>query len=298
MKNCLIVLFSVLIFISCNSGINNKSKRNENWAWWIDANTGKGEWIPVEVDNTAQNGRYTTFYFNGQIHKEGKLVDGKDVDTMRIYDTQGKLVAYKFFNSDTSIDYIINDGFYREYESDSMVLGEGIIKNHTYGVPWTDYYLNGKKKSKTVYSKDSAWIMEYYDNGQMKDSGYLYDIHNYLIYKGWYENGQLKEINNVKDNFYDGIKTEYYQTGDKSKLNIKTISLWKKGIEDGVQLDYYENGQMKDSAYVIVKTPRDIAKYWREDGSLELELTFKNGAFFNRKEYDNSGMLVRDTTIQ
>jgi len=39
MKHYLIIITSIF-FLSCdNNNINDKSKRNENWAWWIDAKT-------------------------------------------------------------------------------------------------------------------------------------------------------------------------------------------------------------------------------------------------------------------
>ena len=56
MKHLLFALF-VFLFFSCNqSGINDKSKRNENWIWWVDKTTGVGEWIPAADQTTVKDG--------------------------------------------------------------------------------------------------------------------------------------------------------------------------------------------------------------------------------------------------
>src|SRR5436309_2751765 len=104
------IAFSIF-FISCNrNDINDKSKRNQYWAWWIDAKTGKAGWIPLSNNPTWQNGDYTKFYFNGQIHIKGKIKDGENVDTTYWYDLNGKLSFYSYKEDDSTKFFYIHDG--------------------------------------------------------------------------------------------------------------------------------------------------------------------------------------------
>ena len=83
------LIISLVILYGCNSGIEDKSKRNENWCWWVDAKTGKVQWIPISTYTTVENGQYTLFYFSGVVYEKGKLVKGQKVDTVFKYDLKG-----------------------------------------------------------------------------------------------------------------------------------------------------------------------------------------------------------------
>lgn len=41
------LLFIVFVYGCGNKGINDESKRNENWIWWVDKTTGIGTWVEV-----------------------------------------------------------------------------------------------------------------------------------------------------------------------------------------------------------------------------------------------------------
>ena len=76
------ILFLLLIFIySCqDADINDTSKRNENWLYWIDETSGRSSWGPVTANETTlKNGSYIKFYTTGEIYQKGKLKNGKEV---------------------------------------------------------------------------------------------------------------------------------------------------------------------------------------------------------------------------
>src|ERR1700741_172018 len=70
---CLLLLcfISVLTIFFYNTwqenSINNLSRRNEHWSWFVAKNTGKGSWVPVGDKMTLQSGDYTLFYSTGEI---------------------------------------------------------------------------------------------------------------------------------------------------------------------------------------------------------------------------------------
>jgi antitoxin component YwqK of YwqJK toxin-antitoxin module len=303
MKNCLIIIISLFILIGCKQDINDKSKRNGDWAWWVDAKTGKGQWIRGGNETTVKDGIYTLFYPNGNIYEEGKKIDGKDVDTIFKHDINGVLNEYNFINpkkpchyyldgTDTIYSYILHDGIYKSYYSDGAISENGFSKNHLlYGL-LTAYYPDGKVRFLRNNIKDSAWKKDYYEDGQIKDSGFAF--HNdeiFYIYKSWYENGVPEQEVEWKNGIQDGIMKVYYENNGK----LKSKSTWKNNIKDGVVLIYYENGFLKDSFNMVNGVAEGIEKTWYEDGKLDLIAFVQKGKVILEKKYDEDGILVRDT---
>jgi antitoxin component YwqK of YwqJK toxin-antitoxin module len=248
--NFLSILFfiSIIAFIRCKDDIKNTDKRNENWAWWIDAKTGKGKWVPIVNDtSTCKNGRYTFFYSSGEIYSKGRLVNFKDVDTTYYYKLNGELLCYRLIKKDT-IYYFIKDGFTQVYSQRKNLKAQGIIKNHTWGDEWTKYYENGNRVYTYSYIDGSGWCLGFYANGQIKDSMYhIKGIKRSPVYKEWYENGEMK-----------------------------SISQWKDTLREGVSITYYESGKMEDSSFYKEGKRENIYKTWNEDGTLHGIAQMKN----------------------
>jgi hypothetical protein len=82
MKYLLPTLFLFSFFCGCSSnGIDDASKRNKNWCWFVNKETGKGEWVPIKDETNLPDGEYSLFFSNGSIRQKGKLKDKKDCDT-------------------------------------------------------------------------------------------------------------------------------------------------------------------------------------------------------------------------
>ena len=53
-RNFLIITFALITFYGCqNADIEDSSKRNENWVYWVDKTSGKASWIPVKSNETT-----------------------------------------------------------------------------------------------------------------------------------------------------------------------------------------------------------------------------------------------------
>jgi antitoxin component YwqK of YwqJK toxin-antitoxin module len=294
-------LFSSLllvILLSCNrDNIDDKSKRNPNWVWWVDAKTLKGEWIPVSDSTTVKNGRCTTFYFNGLKYSEGKLVNSKLVDTAYYYDLKGQPYGYRIIKPDTSFLYYFKDGHVKSYLQDGSLTQEGLIKNHTYTNQWIFYYKNGNKKFDRDYLNGTGWEVRYYENGQMRDSGYHYGDSIDYIFKSWYENGQIEKIASWKNSKKDGVLKEYSEEDDQIQSSLKEISNWKNDLEDGMALMYYKSGSISDSGYFKEGKEVGVSKRWYDNGQLELKTIYENGSPIYQVKYDEEGNFIRDTVI-
>ena len=286
-QKVLLITTLISLLFSCNqtkNSINDKSKRNANWEWWVDSETGKGQWITLGGDSsTLKNGRYTTFYYNGQKCEEGKLLNGKKIDTMFAYDLKGELDFFQIADLDSTM-YIFKDGYRKVYYRDGKLLAESQIKNHkSYGI-LINYYKNGNKNFVRNYMKDSGWNIQYYENGQMKDSATEFNNSGKgRICKSFFENGQIKSIVNwnFKTGLQEGNTKMFYETDNKLNSNIESSVDWKNGLWDGITLLYYANGIMSDSMNFIQGKHEGIAKSWDEIGKLYLINIYRHDSLLN-----------------
>lgn len=261
-----IQLLLILVFIySCNrADFNDADKRNENWAYWIDA-SGKASWIPITDNSNLENGSYTLFYKNGQIHQKGKLKNGKDVDTVSYYNLKGNLIRYDVLSSDT-LNYYVKNGNYISFFQNGTVYEKGIVKNHARGIEWTSYFETGKMKWNRKMIGQNKCVINYYDNGQASDSSCTVNGKNQGRKKFWYKNGQLQEVSDWKDDLQNGIYETFYENG-KSKQKatwingkregkvehwyengqLEFIAFYKNGLLEGTSQDYYQNGKPRNS---------------------------------------------------
>ena len=277
--------------VSCDSNdINDSHKRNAHWAWWVDAKTGKGKWIPVTNQTTVKNGSYTLFYYNGNVFEKGKVKDGKHVDTAFEYDYQGKLYANYFWKNDST--YFLNDGPVQNFRSDGMKASEGIVTNHKDGDKWIAYYENGNKEWERDFTKgDTGWQVHYFENGQKKDSAiYLNDLSwgtDVFIVKRWYENGTIARIEHWKNKMANGAAISYYENG-QMKDSVFAIN----GKLEGSGKEWYENGDLKRIFQIKVSKLNGLTKQYYETGKIKEVDFYKNDKIINGTIYDERGNIL------
>ena len=319
MTRKLIFLFTFIFIYGCNNAdINDSSKRNENWVYWIDKKTGKASWVPVTGNETTlKDGRYTRFYTSGEIYQKGKLKNGKDIDTIYFYDLKEKLIQYLLVKPDTLLHYYINDGPYISYSQNGKIFEKGIIKNHQIGDEWTKYFDNGKVDWTKKLVNGTGWNYWYYKNGQMSDSNYHVNGKTDGEVKIWFENGQIKEISHWKNGMQNGTCKTYPENGKSeeeanwinNKLDGKRetwykngqkeqVEFYKNGIRDGQILQWYPNGNKKATIKFISGEVNGKAITYYENGKIKVEGNFESGA----KEglfsyYDENGKITRKQTF-
>lgn len=241
-----------LIIFACNdkklADINDLEKRNENWVYWIDSETGESSWVPFGNNTTVKGGQFTLFYSKGAIYKKGRLENGKEIDTTFFFNPKEKLVAYTLHKSDTLIPYYINNGPYILYFQNGKVFEKGIVENHKQGKKWIRYYKSGK--------------IDWTENPKNGKS---------IVHK-YYENGKVKEICNWQNEIQDGLFELFYENGNK-----KEVSNWLKGKRDGKLETWFENGQKECEYFFKEGKLNGICRLYDEQGKLIKEATFING---------------------
>ncbi|MGV9004412.1 hypothetical protein [Flavobacterium sp.] len=312
-RNFLIIILTLISIYGCqNVDINDLSKRNENWVYWIDKKTGKASWVPITDDETTlKDGKYTMFYSKGSIYKKGKLKNGKDIDTLYFYDLNEKLIQYLLVKSDKH--YYIKNGPYVSYSQNGKIFEKGIVENHQIGNEWTSYFDNGKIDWTKKLVNGTGWNYWYYENGQISDQNYHVNGKTDGEVRTWFENGQIKEISNWKDSLQDGMYQTYYENGQpKEKVNWindkrdgksekwykngqkSEVMYFKAGLEDGEFLQWHPNGNRKAILKFISGQVDGKGTTYFENGKIKAEGFYKdgkrNGMFI---EYDENGKVIK-----
>lgn len=294
MQKKLLLLICIIIY-SCNADINNKDKRNEDWVYWVDSETGKGSWIQVSDQTTVKNGKYTSFYATGEIYEKGKLKNGKNIDTVYWYDRNEKLIHYAIAKSDKFIQYYINEGAYTSYFQNGNVFEKGTIKNHQFKDDWTRYYLNGQIQWSVNLKNGIIEKLWYFEDGQMSQSSYYINDKIEGQNKIWHSNGQIKEISNWRNGLQNGLYESFYENGKpESRTNWindkaegksewwyssgqkKNIMFYKSNALDGNNKQWYPNGKLQFEANLILGKKNGKVVRYHENGNIQAEGFFKN----------------------
>ena len=288
------IIIGLFILISCNHsgyGINDKSKRNANWEWWVDNSTRRGEWIPLVSDSsTLKNGSYTNFYYNGVKCEEGKLLNGKKVDTMFAYDLNGELDCYVIAGIDSTI-YLYKNGYRKVYSREGNLMAESQVKNHKFYGILVNYFKNRQIKFRRNYVRDSGWNVNYYENGNIKDSAIEFNNSgNGLICTSWFENGQIKSIVgwNRKTGKQEGNTKRFYEKNDKFESDTESSVNWENGLYDGITLLYHRNGKLSDSLNYINGKREGVGKSWDENGKLILIDIYKDDIVLKSENFSTN----------
>lgn len=297
----------LLFLIGCNAeSENDASKRNADWVWWVDEHTGKGEWIKSGDHTTVKDGKYTMFYYNGNVYSNGRLKNGVAIDTIYGYDLNGNLDCYDVVVSNEQRDfYAINNGPFLKLFPDGKKAFEGFVINHKTGNYWKIFNKNGILIHETNFIDSPRFTAKYYDNGKLKlkyigDVHYIDSFHNWDLNNGvkreYYSNGNLKIEEYHKNGLANGLQTEYFQNGQvEAKAQYKDGEIFgsgfifyengklkkdhkfEKGKENGTCIDYYENGKI--SAIGNYKDGIIDGKVltWYENGNMKNDMNFSNG---------------------
>ncbi|MDQ1164876.1 toxin-antitoxin system YwqK family antitoxin [Flavobacterium sp. SORGH_AS_0622] len=312
MQTRLLFFTSILILIyGCNADINDKDKRNENWAYWIDSKTGKASWVPLKDVTTVKDGNYTSFYSSGSIYEKGKLKNGKNIDTIYWYDQNEKLIHLTFIKSNVYTQYYKYNGPYISYFQNGNVFEKGIIENHKFKDDWTRYYLNGQIEWSTNLKNGTGTKLWYFEDGQMSHSTDYVNGKIDGLNKSWHSNGQIKEISNWKNGIQNGLYESFFPDGKpESKTNWlnnrvdgksewwyqsgqkKNIIFYKSDLMDGYNKQWYPNGKLHvEGNFILGKKNGKVARYY-ENGNIQAEGFFKDdkedGIF---KWYDKNGQI-------
>lgn len=173
------------------------------------------------------------------------------------------------------------------------------IQNGTY----EEFYENGKLKSKTNYvnGKISDSLINFYENGNIKENGI---VKNNSQNGWWYyyrPNGKLKEKTEwllINDSLHKNQSIYFDQNG---KINYENSSFFELKIPDTIQLgenlakfDYYSNFNVyKKLMYVVVKN-----QYLENEIKLDTFGIKENDLWFGIFGYKKGKQIIKGQIVE
>lgn len=293
MKSLLAIVFAFLFLVSCKDNINDPSKRNDQWVWWVDAHTGKARWIPVEGQGpVVKDGKFVFFYYNGKKYKTGHLRNGVEVDTVFYYDLKGEKEGYDIYRKDT-VRYYYKNGPVKTHYSNGLLEAEGIIQNHTYTDQWKKYFRNGNISFIRNSPNGTGWANYYYETGKIKERDtVINDV--FFTLKRWYATGQLESTIEFKNGNFNGRCMTYFESG-----KLKGEGYFVNGKREGKEVFYYENGKVNAIYNFKNNLLNGLQSIYYQNGKLKVEASTKDGERDGEyKRYDETGKITQRALFQ
>lgn len=231
-----------------------------------------------------RNGRYATYYSNGQLQKEQEYKDGKEHGYLRTYEQDGRLkwdciyVEGKMHGKQTQLYASNHDAYVR-------------VANYERGTLSGDYaetFLTGEIKAKGQYDakgkKTGHWIEKDPDGTITLDCEYKNGEFD-GVRKKYFDDGDIAEIIHYKDGKLHGLRTKYHYKTKKVQYettyeNDHRIGPFKEYYESGVlraegengmgfiyEKSYYENGQLYKIENNVDGKGREILEKYDEKGN-------------------------------
>ena len=223
MRKALLIITAVMLVLGCGSDsikldINNLIDRGglmyapnddkpftgivfdfyENGEKELDGNYRKG----------LMNGEWTYYHENGQIHGEGRFIDGdgSNLSELSGIPFNGRSGRWKFWYENgqkwtegtfKGIDedgYPAKDGKYTVWYENGQRWTEGTYKDGELDGLWTSWYKNGQKEKEGTYKdgKLHGLLTGWHENGQKSLEG-TYKDGELISSKIWNEDGSVKE---------------------------------------------------------------------------------------------------------
>ncbi len=146
------------------------------------------------------------------------------------------------------------------------------------------------------------YTKNYYENGNMKEEGWLLKKEKTAYWIFYYSNGTIKEKGNYKLNAKDGYWKTYFSNGQ-----LKSAGAFVNGKQNGWWEHFYENGKPKYQAFYIGRQKND----WYKSFDLKGNLTtigkyskskkdyywkyYEDGKLVKKEEWDDGTLLWKTT---
>lgn len=208
------------------------------------------------------NGKFTSYYENGEMESEGKLKNGQRTGFWTLYYDNGKLKNksnyyqgklqgdYEAFyeNGNTSqIGKVMmeeKDGLWLSYFESGEIYDSCYYKNNKRNGHISTYFKNGNLYEQGIYRNEDTRIglwVTHYKNGNLKKEVVYSEIGlKNGSYKYYYENGGISNDGIYVHGQREGVFREFNETSG----NILTIKTYVNGRQQGETEHYDEQGNL------------------------------------------------------
>ncbi len=174
--------------------VNNKKQRTGEWEIFDYNKNLRGVFT---YSNDSANGIYTLFHDNGRKKEEGVLFNGRKVDTVKTYDSGGKLITEQVYEQG------FLNGPSKFYYKSGKMHSQCMFSNDSLVQTFESFYADGapylKGECRTGYFYGN-WIINVKLNDVM--CGYLRDENDYNLLSNYFEMNALDDCTATFDMYF------------------------------------------------------------------------------------------------
>ncbi len=259
----------------------------------------------LEGKERMLDGKYISYYENGNLKSEGYYRNNKPTGYWNYYYENGKLKMrgqlkgksthgvwqYYYENGQLSMEGEIHNGkregiwkFY--FESGPLKSKGEFINGEKTGI-WNHYYEDGTLKAQAFYKNDRGYYKEFYTNGNVKLEGYNLNGKSDSTWTYYYENGLKKAEGKFNNGLRNGSWAFYHKNGNKS-----AEGKYVDGEKNGEWTYYHENGKISSEGFEIEGKKEGHWRIYDNQGSLKGEGVFEQGTGEYKEFHENGNLKV------
>lgn len=298
------LIISLGFFLICGNGL--LAQRVTVHTYYDEAETRiKETFMVMEGDKSILDGKYISYYQNGNIKSEGFYRNNEPTGYWSYNYESGKLKMrgqlrgnsnyglWKYFyeNGQVSMEGNIfngkREGEWRFYYESGIKKSRGNFKNNEKTGIWNHFYEDGTLKAQAFYEGDTGFYKEFYNNGNVKAQGYNIDGKSDSTWIYFYENGIIQAKGIFKEGLRSGIWTYYYPNG-----NLSASGYYKRGEKNGNWTYYHENGKKSSEGIEIDGRKEGDWKIYDSEGYMKGEGFFESGNGIYKEYHDNGNLKI------
>jgi len=214
--------------------------------------------------NNLKQGKWYTFYENGNVHVEGTYQDNLKEGYFKEYAPNGDLLSVDKYIKDVKqaeAQEIQKLDIKNEYYPDMKLKASGTYRNGTPEGIYREYSPDGQITHSLVYdmgtvigdgivkedgSRDGHW-KDLYEDGKIKAEGEYKDGKQVGEWKFYYPDGKLEQVGkfNTVGKFH-GTWKWYYESGQ-----LMREEEFDNGFKDGMHTEYAEDGKIVEEGEYV-----------------------------------------------
>jgi len=299
-----ILSVSLLIIMACGNFLY--AQRVAVHTYYDESDTKlKESFMVLEGNRNILDGKYMSYYQNGNIKSEGFYQNNDPIGYWNYYYEGGKLKMrgqlkgnsnfgmwkYYYENGQLSMEGNIYNGKreeeWRFYFESGAKKSRGDFKNGEKTGIWNHFYEDGILKAQAFYEKTIGFYKEFYENGNVKVQGYNINGKSDSTWVYFYEDGVKQAEGEFNEGLRHGLWSYYY-----TNSHISASGYYDNGEKNGQWTYYHENG--KKSSEGIEKKGRKEGN-WRiydNEGYMKGEGYFESGTGEYKEYYENGNLKV------
>jgi len=299
-----ILFISYVIFMTCTNLLFAQRMTVNTYFSEDDARV-KETYMVLENNHKILDGKYMSYYQNGNIKSEGFFSNNEPTGYWNYYYESGKLKMrgqlkgnsnyglwkYYYENGQVSMEGNIYDGkregewrFY--YESGTKKSRGNFKRGEKVGI-WNHFYENSTVKAQAFYEGDIGFYKEFYENGNVKVQGYQIEGRSDSTWVYFYEGGGKQAEGKFKEGVRTGLWSYYYDNG-----NLSASGFYEDGNKNGQWTYYHENGKKSSEGLERQGHKQGNWRIYDNEGYMKGEGYFDKGTGEYKEFYDNGNLKV------